>query len=282
MEEAILENYLRQALEEDIGTGDYTSLAIFPAYAQTSVACIAKESGIIAGVEVAKFLYTRLYTSVLLKCLKKDGERVEKGDRIFEATGSTLVLLSTERVILNIMQRMSGIATLTHTIAQTIAHTPCRLLDTRKTTPLNRFIEKWAVRIGGGTNHRMGLYDAIMLKDNHIDAAGGIPRALQITYNFLEKKQLRLPVIVEARNLKEVEQILEFSQPVTRILLDNMPPNLVKQAVTLIDKKISTEASGNINLHNAKEYAETGVDFISLGMLTHSFKSLDLSFITIN
>ncbi len=272
--------YLKLSLEEDIGPGDYSSLAIFSSSAKTQLYCIAKASGIIAGLEVADYLYNKLYTDINFVAFFKDGDKVGKGDRIFLVEGSTLTLLSTERVLLNILQRMSGIATITRAIAQSISHTSCRLLDTRKTTPLNRLIEKWAVRIGGGFNHRMGLYDTIMLKDNHIDAAGGINKALDCAFVFLEKNNLNLPVIIETRNLEEVKQVLRYPKPPTRILLDNMEPTVVQKAVSLAAQRIPTEASGNINLENARAYAETGVDYISLGALTHSIKSLDLSFIT--
>jgi nicotinate-nucleotide pyrophosphorylase (carboxylating) len=275
-------SYLKLSLAEDIGAGDYSSLAIFSTSATTKIYCIAKQEGIIAGLEIADYLYNKLYTGINFVPFVKDGNRLEKGDRIFYVEGSTLTLLSTERVLLNILQRMSGIATVTRSIVQNISHTSCRLLDTRKTTPLNRLIEKWAVRIGGGLNHRMGLYDAIMLKDNHIDAAGGIKKALDCAFLFLEKNNLTLPIIIETRNLEEVEQVLQYPKPPTRILLDNMQPALVEKAVKLTARKIPTEASGNINLANAREYAETGVDYISLGLLTHSIKSLDLSFITQN
>jgi nicotinate-nucleotide pyrophosphorylase (carboxylating) len=272
--------YLKLSLEEDIGPGDYSSLAIFSSSAKTQLYCIAKASGVIAGLEVADYLYNKLYTDINFVAFFKDGDKVGKGDRIFLVEGSTLTLLSTERVLLNILQRMSGIATITRVIVQSISHTSCRLLDTRKTTPLNRLIEKWAVRIGGGFNHRMGLYDTIMLKDNHIDAAGGIKKALDCAFVFLEKNNLNLPVIIETRNLEEVEQVLRYPKPPTRILLDNMEPATVRKAVSLAAQRIPTEASGNINLENARVYAETGVDYISLGALTHSIKSLDLSFIT--
>jgi nicotinate-nucleotide pyrophosphorylase (carboxylating) len=272
--------YLKLSLEEDIGPGDYSSLAIFPSSAKTRLHCIAKAPGIIAGLGVADYLYNKLYTDINFSPLVKDGDKVGKGDCIFWVEGSTLTLLSTERVLLNILQRMSGIATITRAIVERISHTSCRLLDTRKTTPLNRLIEKWAVRIGGGFNHRMGLYDAIMLKDNHIDAAGGISKALDCAFIFLEKNNLNLPVIVETRSVEEVEQVLCYPKLPTRILLDNMQPEVVQKAVSLTAQRIPTEASGNINLENARAYAETGVDYISLGALTHSIKSLDLSFIT--
>lgn len=267
---------LKGALREDIGTGDHTSLATIPANAQGSMKCLIKESGILAGVHFAEKVFGELDPNAVFECLIQDGQKINPGDIAFRVRGNVQALLSAERLALNAMQRMSGIATLTHQAVAAIEGTGCVLLDTRKTTPLVRHLEKWAVSIGGGSNHRFGLYDMILIKDNHIDFAGGIIPAIQAVRAYIEKNKLSIEVEIEARTMEEVLEILAFGQ-VNRILLDNMKPDMMRECVNLIAGKFETEASGNITLENIREKALSGVNYISLGALTHSFKSLDIS-----
>ncbi|MGC9471767.1 MAG: carboxylating nicotinate-nucleotide diphosphorylase [Bacteroidales bacterium] len=267
---------MERALEEDIGTGDHSSLASIPARATGQAVLLAKEQGIIAGTDIARQVFLFADPGMTIRLLKTDGEKVFPGSRVFEVEGSAHVILKCERLVLNIMQRMSGIATQTRLYTEQLAGTPARLLDTRKTTPGMRYLEKLAVRIGGGENHRMGLYDMILLKDNHIDFAGGVKKALEKTRIYLQMNQLDLKVEVEARNLEEVKLILQTGGA-DRIMLDNFTPEDLRQAVKLIGGVTETEASGNITLQNIREYAETGVDFISVGALTHHIKCMDMS-----
>ena len=275
-QEAILE-IVDNALREDLGDGDHTSLSTVPENAKGKARLLVKDNGILAGVELAKTIFHRVDPDLKIEVLIADGTYVEKGQIAFYVTGSSRSILSSERLVLNFMQRMSGIATKTHELAKIIAHLPTKLLDTRKTTPGIRIMEKWAVNIGGGNNHRFALYDMIMIKDNHVDYAGGIPQAIERTNAYLKEKGKSLKIEIETRNLDEVKQVLAIGQ-VDRIMLDNFTPDQIREALTIIDReKYETEASGGITEDSILSYAETGVDFISSGALTHSYKSLDLS-----
>jgi len=268
--------FIRQALAEDVGDGDHTSLATIPAQVIKKARLLAKDHGIIAGVELAQKIFLYYYPSFKIEVLKKDGETIQPGDVVLLVEGPARDLLTCERLVLNCMQRMSGIATLTHHMNRELKGLKTKLLDTRKTTPLFRYMEKWAVKIGGGVNHRFGLYDMIMIKDNHTDYAGGITQAIENTKKYLQQTGKNLKIEVEARNLAEVQQILQHPE-VFRILLDNFELPELKKAVALINGKVETEASGGITIENLRAYAECGVDYISCGALTHSYKSIDLS-----
>lgn len=275
-QDAILE-IVDNALREDLGDGDHTSLSTVPENAQGKARLLVKDNGILAGVELAKTIFHRVDPNLQIEVLIEDGTYVEKGEIAFYVTGSSRSILSSERLVLNFMQRMSGIATKTHELAKIVAHLPTKLLDTRKTTPGIRIMEKWAVNIGGGNNHRFALYDMIMIKDNHVDYAGGISQAIERTNAYLKAKNKSLKIEIETRNLDEVKQVLAVGQ-VDRIMLDNFSPDQIREALTIIDRdKYETEASGGIAEDTILAYAETGVDFISSGALTHSYKSLDLS-----
>ncbi|MFT5820670.1 MAG: nicotinate-nucleotide pyrophosphorylase (carboxylating) [Crocinitomix sp.] len=275
-QDAILE-IVDNALREDLGDGDHTSLSTVPENAQGKARLLVKDNGILAGVELAKTIFHRVDSNLKIEVLIEDGTYVEKGEIAFYVTGSSRSILSSERLVLNFMQRMSGIATKTHDLAKIIAHLPCKLLDTRKTTPGIRIMEKWAVTIGGGNNHRFALYDMIMIKDNHVDYAGGISQAIERTNAYLKEKSKSLKIEIETRNIDEVKQVLAVGQ-VDRIMLDNFTPDQIREALTIIDRdKYETEASGGIAEDTILAYAETGVDYISSGALTHSYKSLDLS-----
>ena len=265
------------ALNEDIGDGDHTSLATVPENAKGKAQLIVKEDGILAGVELAEIIFHRLDPSLTLEILIRDGEAVKKGQIVLHVEGSSRSILSAERLVLNFMQRMSGIATKTHELAKLIKHTHAQLLDTRKTTPGIRLMEKWAVKIGGGSNHRFALYDMIMIKDNHVDYAGGIPQAIERANSYLKEKGKQLKIEIETRNIDEVKQVIACGN-VDRIMLDNFSPSQIVEALALIDQSVyETEASGGISEEAIVAYAETGVDFISSGAITHSYKSLDLS-----
>ena len=271
-----IDQFIINALQEDIGHGDHTSLSCLSNQQHNKVKLIAKESGIIAGVELAQIIFKQVNNSIQFSVNKKDGSPIIPGDIIMTIEGPQYDLLATERLVLNCMQRMSGIASLTHRLNQKIAHTKCVLLDTRKTTPNFRYPEKWAVHIGGGNNHRIGLFDMIMIKDNHIDFNGSISKTLQKTQAYLSENKLSLKTIVEVRNLTEIEEC--FAYPwIHRLLLDNMSPQELEKAIAFIQGRFVTEASGNINENNLVEIAETGVDYASLGALTHSAKNIDLS-----
>lgn len=275
-EEEILK-IVDNALVEDLGDGDHTSLATVPASAQGKARLLVKDNGILAGVELAKIIFKRVDPQLEIEVLIEDGALVEKGQIAFYVTGASQSILSAERLVLNFMQRMSGIATKTHHLAKIISHLPTQLLDTRKTTPGIRLMEKWAVKIGGGNNHRFALYDMIMIKDNHVDYAGGIQQAIERTNAYLKEKGKQLKIEIETRNLEEVKEVLAVGN-VDRIMLDNFTPNQIKEALAIIDRsKYETEASGGITESSILSYAETGVDFISSGALTHSYQSLDLS-----
>lgn len=263
-------------MREDIGPGDVTSLATIPPDATTTVKLLVKDSGIIAGVHLAQLIFVHVDPTVQVQVSISDGQVVQPGDVVFVATGPARTLLSTERLILNCMQRMSGIATYTRRLTSLLSGTPTRLLDTRKTTPNFRLAEKWAVHIGGGVNHRFGLFDRIMIKDNHSDIAGGAGIALARAKDYRTSTGTSVEIEVEARSLQEVREILATGGA-DIILLDNMPTDLLRQAIALIDGACRTEASGGITERNLREVAETGVDYISMGALTHSVRSLDLS-----
>lgn len=271
-----IDQFITNALQEDIGHGDHTSLSCLSNQQHNSVKLIAKESGIIAGVELAQIIFKQVNDSIQCTVNKQEGSQIIPGDIIMTITGPQYDLLATERLVLNCMQRMSGIASLTHRLSQKISHTKCVLLDTRKTTPNFRYPEKWAVHIGGGSNHRIGLFDMIMIKDNHIDFNGSISKTLHKTQAYLAQNKLSLKTIVEVRNLTEIEECFDFPW-IHRLLLDNMSPRTLEKAIALIQGKFATEASGNINENNLVEIAETGVDYASLGALTHSAKNIDLS-----
>ena len=272
----MLQEIIQNALREDIGEGDHSALACIPAEAVGEAKLLVKDSGIIAGVELAEMICNEVDPTLTFETFIKDGTRVKHGDIAFIVRGSARSILGAERLLLNFMQRMSGIATLTNEYVQLIDGTSARLLDTRKTTPGIRYMEKWAVRIGGGHNHRFALYDMIMLKDNHIDFAGGIREAIERTESYLSNLGKSLKVEIEVRTLNELQQVLDTGK-VDRIMLDNFTPALLSEALKMIDGRFETEASGGITKETIRSFAETGVDYISVGALTHSFKSLDMS-----
>ena len=271
-----LQRIISNALREDVGPGDYSSLACIPNPARGKAKLLVKENGIIAGVAFAKMIFEYVDSDLQIETFIEDGMPVNKGDEVFHVFGSSQSILKAERVVLNSMQRMSAIATKTKHFVSILEGTQTKILDTRKTTPGFRACEKWAVKIGGGENHRFALYDMIMLKDNHNDFAGGIPLAIAKTKAFLKENNLDLKIIVEARNLAEVQEILS-SEGVYRILLDNFDYDTTKKAVAVIGSKCQTESSGNINENTMRNYAECGVNYISSGALTHSVHNLDLS-----
>jgi len=273
---SMLDQIIRNALAEDIGEGDHSTLACVPEKATGAARLLVKEDGIIAGIEVAKRIYELVDPSLELVVYKNDGDQVKIGDIAFVVSGSSRSILTSERLVLNFMQRMSGIATQTNQILGVIKGCKTKLLDTRKTTPGIRYLEKWAVKIGGGENHRFGLYDLIMLKDNHVDYAGGVTKAIQKTKEYLIQTKKSLGIIVEVRNLKELDEAINEGG-IMRIMLDNFNPTDLKEALKRVPSEIETEASGGISLANIRDYAETGVQYISVGALTHSVKSLDLS-----
>lgn len=271
-----LQDFISRSLTEDVGDGDHTSLACIPKTAISKAHLLVKEDGILAGVEVALAIFKTVDASLHVEVYLKDGAAIKKGDIVLIVEGSAQSILTAERLVLNCMQRMSGIATATNKITQLLSGLKTTVLDTRKTTPGMRLLEKWAVKIGGGANHRFGLYDMIMIKDNHVDYAGGIEKAILAANSYLEKNQLKLNIEIETRNLKEVQEVLQIGR-VNRIMLDNFSLAELKQAVEMIQGKYETEASGGITSETIRSYAECGVDFISVGALTHSVKSLDLS-----
>jgi nicotinate-nucleotide pyrophosphorylase (carboxylating) len=270
------DKWLAEALREDIGPGDYTTLATIPSDAIGKAQLIVKDNGVLAGVSIAEKIIHAFDPDLKVTTFIQDGDLVKKGDIAFFVEGKSQSITTIERLVLNVMQRMSGIATETHRLTQMIAHTSCKLLDTRKTTPNFRYFEKEAVRIGGGYNHRYALYDMILVKDNHIDFAGGVKPALSKISEFLKERNLSIQVEVETRNLEEVDEVIETGVAF-RIMLDNFTPQNLREAVLHIHGKVETEASGGINESTLVSYAETGVDFISMGALTHHVKSFDLS-----
>ena len=269
-------DFIKRSLQEDVGSGDHSSLASIPSGKQGKAQLIFKEIGMVAGLELAIQIFNTVDKDLKIELFKKDGDAIKYGDIGLHVSGCVHSILISERLVLNCMQRLSGIATITNKVVKKIEGTNSKILDTRKTTPGLRMFEKWAVTIGGGYNHRFGLYDMIMLKDNHVDYAGGITKALEGTIKYLRENNLTLAIEVETRNMEEVKEAL--SQPaIGRIMFDNFSPELMKEAVQLVNHKKETEASGGITFENVKNYAETGVDFISIGALTHSVKSLDIS-----
>lgn len=274
-EEAV-QSFIESAFKEDIGPGDYSSLAAIPEGKQGKAKLLIKGEGIIAGIELAEKIFKKFDPTLEIELLKKDGDSVKFGDIGLIVKGSSASILSSERLVLNCMQRMSGIATLTHRLTEKILHTKARLMDTRKTTPNFRLMEKWAVFIGGGVNHRFALYDMIMLKDNHVDFAGGISAAIHQTKSYLDANNLKLKIEVETRNLEEVAEVIKVGG-VDFIMLDNMDYATMKEAVKMIGDQFKTEASGGITEETLVPVAECGVDFISMGALTHSVQSMDIS-----
>lgn len=276
MDKQIIDQFIKNAVAEDLGDGDHTSLSTIPADAKGKAKLLVKEDGIIAGIELAVEIFNYIDAGLVTEVLIADGTAVKYGDIALTVSGSSRSILLAERLVLNCMQRMSGIATTTNRIVQLLSAYPTKLLDTRKTTPGLRYLEKWAVRIGGGVNHRIGLYDMILIKDNHVDYAGGIANAINASNLYLKEKGKDLQIEIEVRNLSELNDVLE-TKGVNRIMLDNFSFADLKTAVNLIDGQFITEASGGITEDNVVEYAACGVDFISMGALTHSVKSLDMS-----
>ena len=276
LDKNIILPFIDLALKEDIGDGDHTSLSTIPAGKQGEAQLIIKDEGVLAGVAVALEIFKVVDPKLKVQVLLEDGTRVRNGDIGMYVSGSVHSILIAERLVLNTMQRMSGIATTTHHIVKLLADTNTKVLDTRKTTPGMRYFEKLAVKIGGGENHRFGLYDMILIKDNHVDYAGGTAKAIESTKKYLAEKNLHIPIEIEVRNLSEVKEVLRVGG-VDRILLDNFDFEHLKEAVKLIDGRFQTEASGGITEQNVLDYANCGVDFVSMGALTHSFKSLDIS-----
>lgn len=268
--------FVAQVLQEDIGDGDHTSLSTIPSTHKGKMKLLVKEDGVLAGVEAAKRIFKQIDKSIRIKVLINDGTLVRKGDLAFLVEGNTRSLLSAERLVLNVMQRMSGIATKTRALQSLCSGTKAKVIDTRKTTPGFRFFEKWAVVIGGGANHRYGLYDMILIKDNHIDFAGGLTYAIDSANAYLKSKRKKLRIEVETRSIEDVKVVLKHGG-VHRIMLDNYSPAETKKAVQLINGDFEVESSGGITEKNIRQYAQCGVDFISIGALTHHVKSLDLS-----
>jgi len=274
--DAYLVAFIENGLREDVGEGDHTSLACIPQQDRCRARLLVKDAGVIAGIEVAERIFKTVDPLCTFQAQTKDGQDVTYGQIAFELECNTQALLKAERLALNTMQRMSGIATLSNRFAFEVEDLGTRILDTRKTTPLLRFLEKWAVRLGGCENYREGLYDWIMIKDNHVDACGGIRQAIEQVHAYLKEKGLPLKITVEVRNLVELYEALEVGG-IDRILLDNFELPLLQEAVAVVGKRFETEASGGITIHNVRRVAQTGVDFISVGALTHSAVSLDLS-----
>ncbi|GGB05363.1 carboxylating nicotinate-nucleotide diphosphorylase [Mucilaginibacter rubeus] len=276
MNKELIHQFINNALSEDVGDGDHTSLSTIPADATGKAKLLVKDEGILAGVELAAEIFHVVDPNLKLNVFLQDGAPVKYNDIAFEVEGNSRSILTAERLVLNCMQRMSGIATKTRQIVDLLKGTNTKVLDTRKTTPGLRYLEKWAVRIGGGVNHRFGLYDMILIKDNHVDYAGGIRQAIESANQYLTDSGKKLAIEIEVRNLDELEQVLQTGR-VNRILLDNFNFDDLRQAVGIIQGRYITEASGGITIDNIREYADCGVDYISVGALTHSVKSLDLS-----
>lgn len=276
-----IKDFVKLSIEEDVKQGDHSTLSCIPKNKLGSAKLLVKENGIISGIEIAKEIFKTYDNSIEFIANLKDGEKVKIGDIAFTVHGSSRTLLTIERLVLNVMQRMSAISTLTDKFVQELKGFKTKVLDTRKTTPLNRFLEKQAVKIGGGHNHRFGLYDMIMLKDNHIDFAGGIKKAIIKANDYIDAENLNLKIEIETRNLQELKEVLKCGG-VDRIMLDNFTFDDLKLAVELINGRFESEASGGINLKTIKDYALSGVDYISVGALTHSIKNMDLSLKAIN
>ena len=276
MDKELIHQFINNALSEDVGDGDHTSLSTIPADATGKAKLLVKDEGILAGVELAAEIFHVVDPNLKLNVFLQDGAPVKYKDIAFEVEGNSRSILIAERLVLNCMQRMSGIATKTRQTVDLLKGTNTKVLDTRKTTPGLRYLEKWAVRIGGGVNHRFGLYDMILIKDNHVDYAGGIRQAIESANQYLTDNGKKLAIEIEVRNLDELEQVLQTGR-VNRILLDNFNFDDLREAVGIIQGRYITEASGGITIDNIREYADCGVDYISVGALTHSVKSLDLS-----
>ena len=276
MDKKLIDLFIKNAIAEDVGDGDHTSLSTIPLSSRGKAKLIVKEEGILAGIELALEIFNQIDPDLSVTVMITDGASVSVGDIALTVAGSTHSILLAERLVLNCMQRMSGIATKTSRIVKLLVPYPTQILDTRKTTPGLRHLEKWAVKIGGGINHRMGLYDMILIKDNHVDYAGGILNAIEAANQYLVKTEKKLDIEIEVRNLDELKQVLSVGK-VQRIMLDNFELLTLKQAVMMIGGKFITEASGGIVEENVADYAACGVDYISMGALTHSVKSLDLS-----
>lgn len=274
--EELINELIRLAFAEDIGDGDHTTLCCIPESAKGKVQLIIKEKGVLAGVEIAKKIFLTFDKDLKVTVFIQDGTEVNPGDIAFVVEGKEQSLLQTERLVLNVMQRMSGIATTTRKYVKQLEGTKTRVLDTRKTTPGMRMLEKEAVRIGGGVNHRIGLFDMILLKDNHVDFAGGIENAIKRAQNYNKEHNKNLKIEVEVRNFKELDEVLKIGG-IDRIMLDNFTPENTRKAVEIINGRYETESSGGITFDTLREYAECGVDYISVGALTHSVKSLDMS-----
>lgn len=276
LDNEMINEIITNAFKEDVGDGDHSTLSCVPENAVGTAKLLVKDSGIIAGIELAQIIFKHFDPTLEVEVLIQDGQEVKAGDIAFFVKGKSRSILTTERLVLNFMQRMSGIATQTNKIVKKIEGTAVKLLDTRKTTPGIRYMEKWAVKIGGGHNHRFALYDMIMLKDNHIDYAGGIENAITRANEYLQKTGRQLKIEVEVRNEEELAKVIAHGG-VNRIMLDNFSPERIAKALKTIPAKYETEASGGITLETIRSYAETGVQYISVGALTHSFKSLDMS-----
>jgi nicotinate-nucleotide pyrophosphorylase (carboxylating) len=276
LDKELIHQFITTALSEDVGDGDHTSLATIEAGTQGKAKLLVKDTGILAGVELAKEIFYIVDPNLKLKVFLNDGAKIKPKDVAFEVEGDAQSILKAERLVLNCMQRMSGIATKTKEIVDMLQGTNTKVLDTRKTTPGIRYLEKWAVRIGGGVNHRFGLYDMILIKDNHVDYSGGIRSAIENANNYIKETGKKLAIEVEVRNIDELEQVVQTGN-VNRILLDNFNYDELRQAVNMIEGRYITEASGGITIDNIRNYADCGVDYVSVGALTHSVKSLDLS-----
>lgn len=272
----LIREFIASALHEDVNDGDHTSLSTIPADAVDKARLLVKDEGVLAGVELAVLIFRQVDPALKTEIFIRDGARVKKGDVAFEVSGPARSILTAERLVLNCMQRMSGIATATATLVRILEGLKTQVIDTRKTTPGFRYFEKWAVRIGGGANHRFGLYDMILIKDNHVDYAGGTGKAIRAAQDYLREKKLQLDIEIEVRNFDELEEALNTGG-IRRIMLDNFTPENLARAVQTISGRYETEASGGITAATIRSYAETGVDFISVGALTHSVRSLDLS-----
>lgn len=276
MDKHIIDLFIKNAIAEDLGDGDHTSLSTIPAGALGKAKLLIKEEGVLAGVELALEIFNQVDKDLKIEVFIEDGAHVKYGDIAFTVEGKTHSILLAERLVLNCMQRMSGIATKTNRVVQLLKPYTAKILDTRKTTPGLRYLEKWAVKIGGGVNHRIGLYDMILIKDNHVDYAGGIVNAIHAANDYLERTGKKLEIEIEVRNLHELDQVLQTGH-INRIMLDNFSFDDLKTAVNTIDHRYTTEASGGILEENITQYAACGVDYISMGALTHSVKSLDMS-----
>ena len=272
--------FLKNALDEDLGCEDYTSKTYFKNKTKNSFKLITKSNCVISGIRLSEILIEKFRSNLSIEKFFSDGDQVKKGEKVLEINGPAYSILSVERLILNIMQRMSGISTLTSKLSKLISHTKCKILDTRKTTPGFRYPEKWAVLIGGGLNHRMGLFDAILIKDNHIDSSGSIENAIVSTKDYLDQNNLKIPVYIEVRNKEELDEVIKHNW-IDRIILDNMSPVETKESVSFIQGSFPVESSGNINEKNILEYAEAGVDFVSMGSITHSASIIDMSIIKV-